>query len=160
MLVNNAVADQRHNAIEVTEAFWERAMAISLKCYFFAALAVAVCMKVVGGGSIINFSSISYMMGNAGYTLYTTANLGINGLAREFGSDRILLNALTPGWVLRKKDVWLTPEGLSAHLAQQCLPDPLESVDIVGDCLFLAFGAVRAVTRQALIINGSVVVTG
>jgi galactose dehydrogenase len=46
-------------------------------------------MQAAGGGSIINFSSISYMMGNAGYPVYTTANSGINGmtrsLAREFG---------------------------------------------------------------------------
>lgn len=166
VLVNNAANDQRHSAAEVTEAFWERAMAINLKCYFFATQAVAAGMKAAGGGSIINFSSISYMMGNAGYPLYTTANSGINGmtrsLAREFGPDRIRVNALAPGWVLtqKQKDLWVTPEGLAAHLERQCLPDPLEPADIVGGCLFLASAAARAMTGQALVIDGGVVVTG
>ena len=47
-------------------------------------------MREAGGGAIVNLSSISYMMGNAGYPVYTTANSGLNGmvrsLAREFGS--------------------------------------------------------------------------
>ena len=47
------------------------------------------CEKA-GGGSVVNFTSISYIMGNTGYVSYTTANSGINGmtrsLAREFGS--------------------------------------------------------------------------
>ena len=77
---------------------------INLKAYFFAAQAVIPGMQKLGGGSIVNFSSISYMMGNAGYPVYTTANSGINGLtrslAREFGPDRIRVNALAPGWVL------------------------------------------------------------
>ena len=53
------------------------------------------------GGSIINMSSISYMMGNAGYPSYVTANSGINGmtraLAREFGSYNIRVNAISAG---------------------------------------------------------------
>ena len=106
------------------------------------------------------------MMGNAGYPVYTTANSGINGmtrsLAREFGPDRIRVNALAPGWVLtqKQKDMWVTPEGLAAHLSRQCIPDPLEPEDIVGGCLFLASNASRMMTGQALVIDGGVVVTG
>lgn len=80
-------------------------------------------MQAIGGGSIINFTSISYMSGNPGYPVYVTANAGINGmtraLAREFGADRIRVNALAPGWVLNDKQIqqWVTPEALSTHLA-------------------------------------------
>ena len=45
-------------------------MAINLKAYFFACQAVIPGMQAAGGGSIINFSSISYMMGDAGYPLH------------------------------------------------------------------------------------------
>jgi galactose dehydrogenase len=166
VLVNNAANDKRHDPLDVTPEFWDWSMAINLKAYFFAAQAVIPGMKAAGGGSIINFTSISYMMGNAGYVAYTTANSGINGmtrtLAREFGPDRIRVNALAPGWVLtqKQKDLWVTPEGLAAHVARQCLTDTLEPEDIVGGVLFLASRASKMMTGQAMVIDGGVVVTG
>ncbi|MEL6607739.1 MAG: SDR family oxidoreductase [Pseudomonadota bacterium] len=165
-LVNNAANDKRHSTAEVTEDFWDWMIAINLKAYFFACQHVAPMMTSAGGGSIINFSSISYMMGNAGYPIYTSANSGINGmtrsLAREFGPDRIRVNALAPGWVLtqKQKDMWVTEEGLAAHLDRQCLKDALDPDDIIGATLFLASKASKMMTGQALVIDGGVVVTG
>ena len=166
VLVNNAANDKRHLTLETDEAFWDWSIAINLKAYFFAAKAVIPGMKAAGGGSIVNFSSISYMMGNAGYPVYTAANSGINGmtrsLAREFGPDRIRVNALAPGWVLtqKQKDLWVTPEGLQAHVDRQCLKDTLEPDDIVCGTLFLASSASKMMTGQSLVIDGGVVVTG
>ncbi|WP_299043008.1 SDR family oxidoreductase [uncultured Tateyamaria sp.] len=165
-LVNNAANDKRHTTAEVDSDFFDWMMAINFKAYFFACQAVIQGMRAAGGGSIINFSSISYMMGNAGYPLYTGANAGINGmtrsLAREFGPDRIRVNALAPGWVLTQKqlDQWATPEGLAAHMERQCLKDHLEPDDIVGATLFLASGTSKMMTGQSLVIDGGVVVTG
>lgn len=166
VLVNNAANDMRHDTLKVTEEFWDWSMAINLKSYFFAAQAVLPGMQAAGGGSIINFTSISYMFGAAGYPAYATANSGINGLtrtlAREFGPDRIRVNALAPGWVLtqKQKDLWVTPEGLAAHVARQCLKDTLAPEDITGGVLFLASNASKMMTGQALVIDGGVVVTG
>lgn len=166
VLVNNAANDKRHTTEEVTDEFFDWMMAINLKAYFFACQNVLAGMRAAGGGSIINFSSISYMMGNAGYPLYTTANSGINGmtrsLAREFGPDKIRVNAIAPGWVLtdKQKDMWVTPEALEAHLARQCLQDPLAPEDIVGATLFLASDLSKKMTGQAMVIDGGVVVTG
>ena len=166
VLVNNAANDKRHDTLSVDEAFWDWSLAINLKAYFFASQAVIAGMRAAGGGSIINFSSISYMMGNVGYVAYTTANSGINGmtrtLAREFGPDRIRVNALAPGWVLtqKQKDLWVTPEGLQAHLERQCLKDTLAPEDVLGGVLFLASASSKMMTGQALVIDGGVVVTG
>ncbi len=166
VLVNNAANDQRHNTLDVDEAFWDWSQAVNLKAYFFACQAVIKGMKDSGGGSIINFTSISYMMGNAGYPAYTTANSGINGmtrsLAREFGPDRIRVNALAPGWVLTQKqmDMWAEPEALAAHLDRQCLKEHLGPDDIVSPTLFLASSASRMMTGQSLVVDGGVVVTG
>ena len=166
VLVNNAANDKRHATEEVTEEFWDWMQAINLKAYFFAAQAVIPGMRDAGGGAIINVSSISYMMGNAGYPLYTTANGGITAmtrsLAREFGPDRIRVNALMPGWVLTQKqlDMWARPEDLAAHMDRMCLKDHLMPEDIVGGMLFLASEASRAMTGQALVIDGGVVTTG
>jgi NAD(P)-dependent dehydrogenase (short-subunit alcohol dehydrogenase family) len=165
-LVNNAANDKRHTTEEVTEEFWDWMQAINLKAYFFACQAVIAGMREAGGGSIINFSSISYMMGNAGYPAYTAANSGINGLtrslAREFGPDRIRVNALAPGWVLtdKQKEMWVTPEGLAAHMERQCLKDTLDPQDIVDGVLFLASKTSKMMTGQAMVIDGGVAVTG
>ncbi|WP_417524705.1 SDR family NAD(P)-dependent oxidoreductase [Marinovum sp.] len=165
-LINNAANDKRHSAEEVTEDFWDWSQAINLKAYFFACQAVMPGMREAGGGSIINFTSISYMMGNAGYVSYTTANSGINGmtrsLAREFGPDKIRVNALAPGWVLTEKqlDMWATPEALAEHLSRQCLKDHLAPQDIVDAVLFLASDTSRMMTGQAMVVDGGVVVTG
>lgn len=165
-LVNNAANDKRHDTLEVDEAFWDWMIAVNLRAYFFACQAVVPGMRAAGSGTIINFSSISYMMGNAGYPIYTAANSGINGmtrsLAREFGPDRIRVNALAPGWVLtqKQKDLWVTEEGLAAHMDRQCLKDTLAPEDIVGGTLFLASDISKMMTGQALVIDGGVVVTG
>jgi NAD(P)-dependent dehydrogenase (short-subunit alcohol dehydrogenase family) len=165
-LVNNAANDQRHTLDEMTPDFWDRMQAINLKAYYFACQAAVPGMREAGGGSIVNFSSISYMMGNAGYTAYTTANAGITGmsrsLARELGSDHIRVNALAPGWVLTEKqmDKWATPEALAAHLAKQCIPEHLVPQDIVDAVLFLSSRASRMMTGQCMVVDGGVVVTG
>ncbi|GGK53748.1 SDR family NAD(P)-dependent oxidoreductase [Salinarimonas ramus] len=166
VLVSNAANDLRQSIAETTPEAWDASMAINLKPYFFAARAVAPGMRAAGGGVIVNMSSVSYMMGNAGYPAYVTANAGITGmtraLARELGPDRIRANALMPGWVLTEKQIshWATPEDLAAHLDKQCLKEHLAPADIVGGCLFLASNASRMMTGQALVIDGGVVVTG
>ncbi|MDJ0626748.1 MAG: SDR family oxidoreductase [Rhodobacter sp.] len=166
VLVNNAANDKRHETLEVTEEFWDWSQAINLKSYFFGCQAVIPHMQAAGHGSIVNFSSISYMMGNAGYPAYATANAGITGLtrslAREFGPRKIRVNALMPGWVMtqKQKDLWVTPEALEGQLARQCLKQELLPEDIVGGTLFLASNASRMMTGQALVIDGGVVVTG
>ena len=165
VLVNNAANDKRHDAATIDTDFWDWSQAINLKSYFFA------CQQAFGhmqnrGGAIINFSSISHMMGNAGYPIYTACNSAINGmtrsLAREFGPDKIRVNALAPGWVLtqKQKDLWVTEEGLAAHVARQCLNETLEPEDIVGGCLFLGSQSSKMMTGQALVIDGGVVTTG
>ena len=165
-LVNNAANDERHETLNVTEDFWDWMMAINLKAYFFACQAVIPGMQKSGHGSIINFSSISYMMGMGDYPAYTTANSGINGLtrsmAREFGAHNIRVNALAPGWVLTDKqmDKWATPEGLAAHMERMCLKTHLKPDDIVGPVLFLASKTSGAMTGQAMVVDGGVVVTG
>lgn len=165
VLINNAANDKRHSLDETTPKFWDWMIEVNLKAYFFACQEAARQMQDKGG-SIINFSSISYMMGNSGYPIYTTSNAGITGmtrsLARELGPQKIRVNALAPGWVLTQKqlDMWATPEDLSAHLERQCLKDHLTPEDMIAPTLFLASEASRAMTGQCMAVDGGVVVTG
>jgi len=166
VLVSNAANDKRHDWLELSSEEWDFLQAVNLKAYFFAAQAVAPGMIARKAGSIINFSSISYMMGNAGYPAYTAANGAITAmtrsLARELGPSGVRVNALAPGWVLTQKqlDKWATPEGLAAHLDRQCLKTHLEPQDVVDATLFLASNTSRMMTGQCMVVDGGVVTTG
>lgn len=166
VLINNAANDARHSLEHYSVEQWDQGMAINLRPHFFTAQAVLQGMKEIGGGSIINFSSISYMMGNSGYPAYATSKAAITGLtrslARELGPDRIRVNCLIPGWILTQKqlDEWATPEDLAVHLDKQCLKEHLVPQDVVDATLFLASNASRMMTGQAMVIDGGVVVTG
>ncbi|MFP7672978.1 SDR family NAD(P)-dependent oxidoreductase [Marivita sp. S0852] len=163
VLINNAANDKRHSALEIDPAFWDWSLSINLDAYFFACQAVIPGMQAAGGGAIVNFSSISYMMGNAGYVAYTTSNAGITGmtrcLAREVGADNIRVNALAPGWVLtpKQKELWADPASLAAHLEKQCLKEHLVEQDIVDAVLFLASKTSRMMTGQTIAVDGGVV---
>lgn len=165
VLINNAANDKRHALEDTTSEFWDWMIEVNLKAYYFACQEAARQMKDKGG-SIVNFSSISYMMGNSGYPIYTTSNAGITGmtrsLARELGPKNIRVNALAPGWVLTQKqlDMWATPEDLAAHLDRQCLKEHLTPEDMIAPTLFLASNASRAMTGQCMAVDGGVVVTG
>lgn len=166
VLVNNAACDMRYPAEAVTPDIWEAMMAVNLRAYFFACQKAAAMMKAQGGGSIVNFSSTSYMMGIGGLSTYIAANAGITGLtrslAREWGPDRIRVNAVAPGWVLTERQLadWATEEGLAAHRDRQCLKEMMAPQDVVGGVLFLASDLSRMMTGQVMAIDAGVVVTG
>lgn len=163
-IINNAANDLRMPAADVTEEQWHAMIDVNLKHYFFACQKAAELMD--DGGSIINFSSISYMMGGAGMTPYVTSNAGITGmtraLAREWGPQGIRVNAIAPGWVLTENQMqkWATPESLAAFLDLQCLKRHLVADDITGSALFLASDASSMITSQVLVVDAGVVVTG
>lgn len=163
ILINCAANDQRHATHEVTEEFWQWSMDINLKAYFFAAQSVLEPMKTSQAGTIINFSSVAYMMGLAGFPAYAAANAGIvsltHSLAREYGGAGVRVNAIAPGLVLtpRQQRLWLTPESVAAHVQNQCLPRPLVPDDLVGAALFLASDASRMITGQTLIVDGGLI---
>jgi galactose dehydrogenase len=166
VLINNAAWDNRHTLDELTVEQWDHMQAVNIRHHFFAIQTVAPGMRAMGGGSIINYSSISYMMGNDGYPAYAAAKAGITGmtraLARELGRDNIRVNALMPGWVLtdRQRELWATPEGLQSHIDRQALKIEIPPEAMVEPSLFLASNASTVMTGQALVVDAGVVVTG
>ena len=164
VLVNNAANDMRHDAMEITPETWDDSQAVNFKAYFFACQKAAELMTPKG--SIINFSSITYMMGAAGMVPYVSANAGIAGmtraLAREWGSKSIRVNAIAPGWVFTEKQetMWATPEAKTAFLEKQCLKEHMRPHDMVGPTLFLASQASAMMTGQVVVVDAGVVHAG
>ncbi len=160
VLINNAAFDERHEVGDVTVEYWDDNQAINLRPQFFTAQAVAPGMREAGKGSIINFTSTSFMMNHPDMPSYTAAKAGIigltKGLAGKLGQDGIRVNAVAPGWVIteRQQKLWVTPESLSQHISKQSIREMMQPSDLVGPCLFLASDAARMISAQTLIVDG------
>jgi NAD(P)-dependent dehydrogenase (short-subunit alcohol dehydrogenase family) len=160
VLVNNAGNDDRHATKDVTVEYWDDRVAVNVRHQFFAAQAVRPQMRDAGGGSIINFGSITWMVGDGDCPAYVTSKAAITGmtraLAREFGPERIRVNCMVPGWVLTERQVklWLTPEGEKQIDDRQCLKDRLYPPDIARMALFLAADDSRMCSSQHFIVDG------
>jgi NAD(P)-dependent dehydrogenase (short-subunit alcohol dehydrogenase family) len=160
VLVNNAARDDRHTMEEVTEAYWDERMNVNLRHQFFAIQSVVPGMKKAGGGSIINFSSVSYHAMTANLAVYQGAKAGAvgmtRGLARDLGADKIRLNIITPGWIMtqRQIDLWLTPEAEADLMKVQCLKEKVYPPDIARMALWLASDDSRMVTAQNFVVDG------
>jgi D-xylose 1-dehydrogenase len=160
VLVNNAAHDERHDTLAVTPEYFDARIAVNLKHVFFAAQAVLPGMQAAGGGSIINFSSISWMAGMGGMPVYTAAKSAMLGLtralARDFGVSNIRVNAIAPGWIRteRQEQLWITPEGERQMLAAQCLKRWLKPEEVARLALFLASEEASACTAQHYVVDG------
>ena len=160
VLVNNAAHDERHKLQDVTAEFWDDRIAVNLRHAFFAIQAVAPGMKQAGGGSIVNFSSVSYHTMTANLSVYQAAKAAVigmtRGLARDLGPDGIRLNAITPGWIMtqRQIDLWLTPEAEADLMKAQVLKEKVYPADIARMVLFLASDDSRLISAQNFVVDG------
>jgi NAD(P)-dependent dehydrogenase (short-subunit alcohol dehydrogenase family) len=159
VLVNNAASDDRHKFAEVTPEYWDERMAVNLRHQFFATQAVAPGMAVAGGGSIINMSSIAWMIPSTGLPAYVTAKAGIVGLtrtlARELGGSNIRVNCVSPGAIMteRQRRLWMTPEYLAEIMQRQSLKRELLPEEVARVVLFLAADDSAGITGQNFVID-------
>ena len=160
VLVNNAGNDQRHTLAEVTSAFWDQTMAVNLKQQFFTAMAVLPAMRRAGAGSIINMSSISWVIPSTGLPVYVTAKAAIVGmtrtLAHEVGKDGVRVNCVLPGAILTEKQerLWLTEAYKAEVLRNQALQRMILPEEVARLVLFLAADDSAAITNQSYVIDG------
>lgn len=112
VLVNMASLYAAKPFDQLTDADWDRQLAIDLRATFLFSHAAAPQMKKSGGGRIINFSdwvAVSERPRYAGYLPYYVAKAGVKalteGLALELARDQILVNAIAPGPILAPPDM-------------------------------------------------------
>lgn len=160
VLINNVANDSRHAAAETSPQAWRAHLAVNLDPTFVAATAVQPAMVVAGGGVIINFSSITALLGASGLPAYVAAKGAIlsltKALAREWGVDNIRVNAIVPGWIVteRQLELWLTPEAEAEHMKLVALKRRLMPEEVARLALFLASEDASAITGQSFVIDG------
>jgi D-xylose 1-dehydrogenase len=160
ILVNNAANDDRHELSDVTPEYWDNRMAVNLRHHFFAIQSVVPGMRAAGGGSIINISSIAWMIPSTGLPAYVTAKAAIVGLTRamahELGEANIRVNSVLPGAILteRQRRLWWTPEYEVEIMGHQALKRSLMPEDVARTVLFLGSEDSSAITNQSLIVDG------
>ncbi len=160
ILLNNAAHDQRHATPEVTPEYFDERIAVNLKHQFFAAQAVLPDMQAAQKGVIINFGSLSWMVGQGGMAVYTAAKSAVLGLtrslARDYGPDNIRVLSVAPGWIMtdRQLELWMTPENDKLRMQSQCLKRALVPDDVARATLFFASDEAGAMTNQSYLVDG------
>lgn len=159
VLVNNAANDDRHKLDEITPEYWDDRMAVNLRHQFFLIQSVSPGMIKAGGGSIINMSSIAWLIPSTGLPAYVTAKAAVVGLTRamahELGPWNIRVNCVLPGAVLteRQRRLWWTPEYEKQIMARQALKRNLMPEDVARLVMFLSSDDSSAITNQSYVVD-------
>ncbi len=161
VLVNNAAMPQTKRILEITEADWDREMAVNLKGYFNWSQAAAPQMLKQGGGRMVNISSVSANSGPSATGVsrfaYSAAKAGVlgltRGLARELAPS-ILVNAICPGPIETER----TRDTFAPNRERIVQSIPLGRIgtpeDIAVVVAFLATAEPLFMTGEAIDVNG------
>lgn len=149
----------------ITEADWDRVMAVNTRGLFLCCRAVYPHMKRRGGGKIVNISSNRVFDGTPNRLHYTTSKAGVIGftraLAREVGDDNICVNAVTPGFTASDTQVASTDPGYAARMEalneRKALKRTQVPGDLVGTVVFLVSPASGFITGQTINVDGGFV---
>jgi 3-oxoacyl-[acyl-carrier protein] reductase len=161
ILVNNAGITQPIKVVDMTEADWDRIMAVNLKGTFLCSKAVLATMIKQGYGRIVNMSSVSAKRGGGvfGGAHYSAAKAGILGfakaLAREVASHGITVNSVAPGLIATDIRGGLESldrqKEMSRDIPVQRLGTPEE---VAATVAFLASEEAAYITGEDIDING------
>lgn len=158
ILVNNAGITRDNLIMKMSEEDFDQVLAANLKGTFNCAKHVSRQMLKQKSGRIINISSVSGVMGNAGQANYCASKAGVIGLtkslARELGSRSITVNAVAPGFIETEMTAVL-PEEMKKTMGEQI---PLKRFgkpqDVAEAVAFLASDQAGYITGQVLQTDG------
>ena len=158
ILVNNAGITRDGLIMTMSEDDWDAVTATNLKSTFNCSKAAIRHMMRKRFGRIINISSISGEMGNAGQTNYSASKAGQLGftkaLAREVASRNITVNAVAPGFIAT--DIWDTvPEDIQTGLMDVIPLGRIGTAEEVAKAVaFLASEQAGYITGHVLNVDG------
>ena len=158
ILVNNAGITRDGLIFRMSTADWEEVLKVNLTSAFFASRTMARSMIRQRSGSIINISSVSGIMGNAGQVNYSASKAGLIGfsksLAREVASRGVRVNAIAPGFIETDMTKALAAKAREALFSQIPLGRAGTAVDVAALAVFLASDASAYITGQVIQVDG------
>ncbi|HEY0583366.1 MAG TPA: 3-oxoacyl-ACP reductase FabG, partial [Chloroflexota bacterium] len=161
VLVNNAGITRDTLLMRMSEDDWDAVLDTNLKSAFLVTKAVMRPMLKQRGGRIVNITSISGVMGNAGQANYAASKAGLIGLtrstAREVASRGITCNAVAAGVI--DTDIWQGVPQAAIEAMLHMIPagrkgTPAEIAEAVA---FLSSDAAGYITGQVLNVDGGMV---
>ena len=158
ILVNNAGITRDNLLMKMSEEDFDAVIQTNLKGVFNCTRHIARQMLKQKSGRIINISSVSGVMGNAGQANYCASKAGVIGLtksvAREIGSRGITVNAIAPGFIDTEMTAVL-PDDVKKAMGEQI---PLKrfgtTEDVAQAAVFLASDRAAYITGQVLCVDG------
>ena len=158
ILVNNAGITKDGLLMKMSEEDYDQVLDINLKGTFHTIRHASRYLLKQRSGRIINITSVSGVLGNAGQANYSASKAGVIGLtksvARELASRGICVNAVAPGYVETDMTQALSERVKAQMLSQIPLgraASPQEIADVV---LFLASEQSAYMTGQVLCVDG------
>ena len=158
ILVNNAGITRDNLLMKMTEEEFDAVIDINLKGTFNCIKHLSRQMLKQKGGRIINISSVSGLMGNAGQANYASAKAGLVGLtktvAKELASRNVTCNAIAPGFIETDMTAQLSDkvkEGANAVIPLKHMGKP---EDIANLAVFLAGDGASYITGEVIRVDG------
>lgn len=161
ILVNNAGTTRDNLIVRMDEDDWDLILRVNLKSAWLCSKAVIRPMMRKKYGRIVNISSASGIMGQAGQTNYSASKAGMLGmtraLAREVASRGITVNAVAPGFV-QTALVEKMPQDILEELTRLIPVGRTGQVeDVAYAVAFLASDQASYITGQVLSVDGGLV---
>ncbi|MBI1804207.1 MAG: 3-oxoacyl-[acyl-carrier-protein] reductase [Ignavibacteriae bacterium] len=161
ILVNNAGITKDGLLMRMTEEDWDGVINTNLKSVFNVTKAAIRPMMTQRSGKIINITSVSGIIGNAGQANYAASKAGMIGftksLAKELGSRNIQVNAVAPGFVETDMTAKLTDEQRQKLAEIIPLRRTAKPEEIAGVVRFLASSDADYITGQVICVDGGMV---
>ena len=158
IVVNNAGITKDTLIPRMEDEAWDAVIATNLRSVFLFTRAASLVMMRKRSGRIINISSVSGLMGNAGQANYSASKAGVIGLTRtvaqELASRKVTVNAVCPGFIASEMTQAMgatLDEFVKTRIPSKRLGEADEVADAV---LYLASDSAAYITGEVITIDG------